>query len=1005
MTTNSNFRVKNGLEVAEQAVIDGITLSNSSGTFAAQIITAESTSTTANSSTVALIVNIRSNTVEDVMNSYNSGTPGISGTPTYSTDQTKFDDYSWNNEDSSNIYIEAYSGGGYDFSSMGSSIDWTIDMWIYTKSGASGAGNQTLVNGSGFGDGPNNIWFGVDNDVPLSGTLRLGNGGPDSSGPSFPGTEAWHHAGLMRKENTLYWLLNGETTEVSGNPTLNFGNGLQFLGGNRNNAFGLGYASRIRVAPATSLFAVGTYQLPVEADYDPAGGITVTTPASTINALVLDYDTLTNKPTPPDQSVDTNSNVVFNKVDLVSGSGLATRFIGYSDNPSGGTYLDLTSGQADINSDSIQFWSGQHGQHRATIDSSGFKIEAGNLIFPDNTTQSTAATGGGGSNPYGTTSTKLTVAGIDIEGLNTSTLKFSYTETTAGDSFTADVEVLARGAALDDESTNNYTITASGSAVAGSTGETNLEAGSFYSPGTTSDYITIDSSPSLVYGTGNFTIDFWLYTAEDETSGVKTMASDWTGTKWIIQGGNGNNEYYALLQGSGGGGQQFVYFDITPNQWNHIAIVRESDDTFKVYVDGVLDDTNTGISGKDLGDSGDIKLFLNGDGNQQPFPGYIEDFRITTAARYTGTFTPPDAASDYDLGSIAVNTASIKIASIEFADGTSMSTAATGGGSGVSSYSRLDLPTVTTGIIVLITDSSTDGSSPVIKDSVPAYYDTTDSIWRYVSNNEQVVETIVTAPANFDYLIVAGGGGGGAGGGGAGGMLTGTNSLSIGELFTVTVGAGGARTSNANKGADGGNSSINSIVAIGGGGGPDVGTNNAGTGGSGAGAAQSDSGTTGAAGTSGQGNAGGNTAAAGWPYPGAGGGGAGAVGGSADGTNPGAGGDGLQSDITGTLTYYAGGGGGAYNQAGGSSGSGGQGGGGVGSIAGQSLAVNGVANTGGGGGAGGVSTNGGNGGSGIVVIRFDDTADWPTFLTGTYSTSTYTGYKVISFTGSGTFKY
>jgi hypothetical protein len=690
MTTNSNFRVKNGLEVAEQAVIDGITLSNSSGTFAAQIITPESTSTTSNSSTIALITDIGGLGVVDAMIGYNGDTPNVSGSPTYSTSETKFDSHSWNNQSNTNNYIQAFSGGGYDFSSMGSASNWTIDMWIYTKSGASGSGNQTLVNGSGFGDGPSNIWFGVDNDVPLSGTLRAGNGGSnDIVGPQMPGTETWHHVGMMRKAGVLYFLLNGTTTAAPSNPTLTFGPGLEFLGGTRNNPFGLGFASRIRVSPATSLFDVGTYTLPVEADYDPAGGISVTIPASTTNAL--DYNSLANKPTippAPNQSLDTDDNVQFNTVN--AGNGIATNFLGdASGSIDSGTYLELGRSANDytligINANITEFWSNSHGAQNARIDSNGIKINRGRLEFADGSQLVSATT----QTNFAVTN-KLTVAGIALEGANTSTLKLSYNTTIAGnDTFFADVEVLARGAALDDDSTNNSTVTASGSAVAGSTGQTNLEAGSFYSPGTSSDFITIDTSPSLNYGTGNFTIDFWVYTEEDATSGMKTMASDWAATKWIIQGGDGDNEYYALLDGSGGGGQQFVYFDITPDQWNHIAIVRESNSTFKVYVDGVLDDTNTGISGKDLGTSGDIKLFINGDGNQQPFPGYIEDFRVTTAARYTSGFTPPAAASDYDLGSNVATTASIRVASLEFADGTSVSTAnGLSGYSGFSGYS------------------------------------------------------------------------------------------------------------------------------------------------------------------------------------------------------------------------------------------------------------------------------------------------------------------------------
>ena len=399
MTTNSNFRVKNGLEVTEQAVIDGITLSNSSGTFAATI-----NQTIVNSSTIALITNIGSSTVVDAMNSYTGDSISVSGSPTYSTTQTKFDDYSWNNESNTNNYIEAFSGGGYDFSSMGSASNWTIDMWIYTKTGASGLANQTLVNGSGFGDGSVNIWFGIDGSTPLSGTLKAGNGGGGyTSGPTMPGTEAWHHVGVMRKSGVLYFLLNGTTTAVSGNPTLAFGAGLQFLGGENENSFGLGYASRIRVAPATALFGLGTYALPVETDYDPAGSI-----SGIFNAL--DYNSLANKPT---QGVNSTDSPTFVNLTLSGGD------ITHADN-NASISLDNSEVILDaVNNTNIRI-SGLD-----VVQFFGDKIALKqSLEFADETVQTTAATAY--INPYGTTSTKLTVAGIALEGANTSTLKLSY---------------------------------------------------------------------------------------------------------------------------------------------------------------------------------------------------------------------------------------------------------------------------------------------------------------------------------------------------------------------------------------------------------------------------------------------------------------------------------------------------------------------------------------------------------------------------------------------------
>ena len=74
------------------------------------------------------------------------------------------------------------------------------------------------------------------------------------------------------------------------------------------------------------------------------------------------------------------------------------------------------------------------------------------------------------------------------------------------------------------------------------------------------------------------------------------------------------------------------------------------------------------------------------------------------------------------------------------------------------------------------------------------------------------------------------------------------------------------------------------------------------------------------------------------------------------------------------------------------------GGGGAGSVSGTGSA--GSANTGGGGGGGYNNTNGGAGGSGIVIIRYSDIYNPATSTTGaTYTTPT--GYRVYTWTSSG----
>jgi len=235
---------------------------------------------------------------------------------------------------------------------------------------------------------------------------------------------------------------------------------------------------------------------------------------------------------------------------------------------------------------------------------------------------------------------------------------------------------------------------------------------------------------------------------------------------------------------------------------------------------------------------------------------------------------------------------------------------------------------------------------------------------------------------NHDWLVVAGGGGGApsyagysGGGAGAGGFRAGASlSLTGGNAYTITVGAGGAAGTTA-AGADGTDSilsgtGITTVTSTGGGGGATT-ADGGRTGGSGGGSSQ----TVGAGGagntpsitpisgetTTVQGFAGGG----GGTWTGGGGGGAsevGSVGTSAGGD----GGDGTANSITGASVTYAGGGGG-----GGTGGaSGGAGGGGDGKDDGV---VGGAGTDGLGGGGGGTAratpTYGGDGGNGIVILR------------------------------------
>jgi len=276
-------------------------------------------------------------------------------------------------------------------------------------------------------------------------------------------------------------------------------------------------------------------------------------------------------------------------------------------------------------------------------------------------------------------------------------------------------------------------------------------------------------------------------------------------------------------------------------------------------------------------------------------------------------------------------------------------------------------------------------------------FDGTD--WRKINK--------VPEPPVIDFLLVAGGAGGGyigsavePGGGGGGGVIESLGvSVPLTTVLNIVIGAGGGVVTY-DAGTNGSNSTIDfgSLTAIGGGGGGGNASYPAKAGGSGGGG--SNQSTSGAAGTSGQGFAGGNANSG----AGGGGGGGGQAGGSPPTSNDGGkGGDGYQSAITGTLTYYAGGGGGC---GGGTSdadrGPAGLGGGGIGGYN-YANGSNGATNTGGGGGGNKVSgTSSTSGGSGVAILRMA-TEIYSGTTTGNPTVTTDGTDTILTYTSSGTY--
>jgi hypothetical protein len=161
----------------------------------------------------------------------------------------------------------------------------------------------------------------------------------------------------------------------------------------------------------------------------------------------------------------------------------------------------------------------------------------------------------------------------------------------------------------------------------------------------TTDYLLPSSSTAFALGTGDFTVELWIYpTSMTNTSGclIDFRAS-----------GGGSSQVKPTLQLITGS-LSFIVSATTritttgfvTNNWYHIALVRASGVT-RLYTNGVsnatayTDTNNYGTTAQDIviGQVGDSRAFATG-----YYAGYIDELCLTKYARYAANFTVPNTA-------------------------------------------------------------------------------------------------------------------------------------------------------------------------------------------------------------------------------------------------------------------------------------------------------------------------------------------------------------------------
>ncbi len=176
-------------------------------------------------------------------------------------------------------------------------------------------------------------------------------------------------------------------------------------------------------------------------------------------------------------------------------------------------------------------------------------------------------------------------------------------------------------------------IMAAGSAAI-STAQSKFGGSSLYCDGT-GDYV---STSSMTFGTGDFTIEAWLYTSDTTAAVISQSASNSLTIGWNIDNGS---------QGIGiwktGVGVLYVSGSQPPtNQWFHLA-VTSSGGTIRIFVDGTKIGTNYTNAHSFV--AGNLRIGADGISSSFDYAGYVADLRITkNVPRYTANFTPPVAS-------------------------------------------------------------------------------------------------------------------------------------------------------------------------------------------------------------------------------------------------------------------------------------------------------------------------------------------------------------------------
>ena len=159
----------------------------------------------------------------------------------------------------------------------------------------------------------------------------------------------------------------------------------------------------------------------------------------------------------------------------------------------------------------------------------------------------------------------------------------------------------------------------------------------------TNSYLYPNSNTDFNFGTGDFTIEFWVWATGNTNFFFDTTPAGAGYQQFIFIENTGDLMYYS----SGAVRIQTPWTSVYGynNAWRHIAVSRASGTT-RMFVDGTqVGATYTGdTTNWSMGSQRPIIAgFGTSTGNAYTLQGFMDEFRASNIARYTANFTPSTA--------------------------------------------------------------------------------------------------------------------------------------------------------------------------------------------------------------------------------------------------------------------------------------------------------------------------------------------------------------------------